>query len=93
VALANLDVNNVTRANTVTGGSTATHKYSMNGESRKILSDPSELYKNELPDQATRVEAIRQHQKHHFTQDEISQMAIDYTEYRMTVYQYVGFRA
>jgi DNA-binding CsgD family transcriptional regulator len=60
----------------------------MNERFGKMPASPEgQAYRNELPDGAATVTAIEKQQKRYFSQDEIDQMTIDYTENRLTVYQ------
>jgi DNA-binding transcriptional regulator LsrR (DeoR family) len=45
------------------------------------------MFVNESPDGASLVTEIKRNQKHSFTDDEIAQMVIDYTDHHLKVYQ------
>jgi len=81
VALSNADANNLTRVS----------NYRQNKKSKSPDTLPrstsERVFDNELPNGAKTVTAIRQQQKHHFTESETEQLIIDYTENRLTVYQ------
>ncbi|MDR1185337.1 MAG: hypothetical protein LBK67_11160 [Coriobacteriales bacterium] len=80
VALNNTNVNNFTRA--------LHYRNSMKCKSRKTpISTSERTFTNEFPNEATTIRRIKQNQKRHFTDNEATQMVIDYTQHRLTVYQ------